>query len=111
MNKKKNKLSPLSESTYYILLSLTKPLHGYGIIKKVEEITNKRLKLSPGTLYGAINTLLTNNLITLTSEETHGKRKKIYEIRIEGKKLLYYEINRLREMLNNGTNELGDYYE
>jgi len=111
MEKKLLKFAPLSEATYYILLSLTKPLHGYGIIKKVELLTKKRLILAPGTLYGAIKTLLVNNLILLVSEDLDGKKKKMYEITYNGKKLLNYEINRLREMVSNGANELRDYYE
>ena len=111
MDKKLLKFSPLTESTFYILLSLNSPLHGYGIIKKVEGLTDKRLKLAAGTLYGAINTLLTNKLIKLISEDKHSKGKKMYEITTAGKKLIYYEINRLREMVSNGILEVGDYYE
>lgn len=111
MDKKLLKFSPLTEATYYILLSLNNPLHGYGIIKKVEHLTDKRLRLAPGTLYGAISTLVQNELITLISEDKQGKGKKMYEITTPGKKLLYYEIKRLKEMVNNGIEEVGDYYE
>ncbi len=44
------KFSPLTEATYYILLSLVKPLHGYVTIKKVEEMSNSRVKIVAGTL-------------------------------------------------------------
>ncbi|MCK5387862.1 MAG: helix-turn-helix transcriptional regulator [Candidatus Izimaplasma sp.] len=111
MDKKLLKYSPLTEATFYILLSLNSPLHGYGIIKKVEGLTNKRLKLAPGTLYGAIRTLLDYKLIELISEDMNNKGKKMYQSTISGKKLLYYEITRLREMVNNGIQEIGDYYE
>ncbi len=111
MDKKLLKFSPLSEATYYILISLTKPLHGYGIIKKVEEITGGRLVIAPGTLYGALTNLLSNDLIKLDSEDLYGKKKKTYIVTSNGTKLLYYEINRLREMVDNGLNEIGDYYE
>ena len=111
MDKKLLKYSPLTEATFYILLSLNSPLHGYGIIKKVELLTNKRLKLAAGTLYGAIRTLLDYKLIELISEDMNNKGKKMYQSTISGKKLLYYEITRLREMVNNGIQEIGDYYE
>ena len=52
MNAKAQKYIPLTEATYYILLSLVKPLHGYGIMQMVEEMTNGEVKLGPGTLYG-----------------------------------------------------------
>ena len=111
MDKKLLKFSPLTEATFYILLSLNSPLHGYGIIKKVSLLTNNRLKLAAGTLYGAIKTLKDNNLIVLINEDKQIKGKKMYEITTNGKKLIYYEINRLKEMVNNGIDEVGDYYE
>ena len=48
----------LTEAVYYILLSLQKPLHGYGIIQVVGELSGGRVKLAPGTLYGALNSLV-----------------------------------------------------
>ncbi|MBQ5890707.1 MAG: PadR family transcriptional regulator, partial [Clostridia bacterium] len=48
----------LTEAVYYILLSLMQPMHGYGIMQNVEQLSNGRVKLAAGTLYGAINTLL-----------------------------------------------------
>ena len=50
--------SALTEAVYYILLSLTEPLHGYGIMQNVAQLSNGRVNLAAGTLYGAINTLL-----------------------------------------------------
>lgn len=47
----------ITEAVYYILLSLMKPLHGYGIMQNVEQLSNGRVRLAAGTLYGAINTL------------------------------------------------------
>ena len=79
MDKRLLKFSPLTEATYYILISLNSPLHGYGIIKKVERLTDNRLRLAPGTLYGAVSTLLDNQLIDLISEDKGSKGKKMYE--------------------------------
>lgn len=56
-------LSPLTEASFYILISLTTPLHGYGIMKQVETLSQGRLKLAPGTLYGALSTLQQHRLI------------------------------------------------
>ena len=70
------RFSPLTEATFYILLSLIRPLHGYGIIKKVEEMSNGRVELAAGTLYGALNTLLENKLIFLIGEDKENKRRK-----------------------------------
>ena len=48
---------PLTEAVYYILLAVRKPNHGYGIIQEVEQLTNGRVVLGAGTLYGAVQTL------------------------------------------------------
>ena len=52
------KQSALTEPVYYILLSLLTPMHGYGIMQNVKKLTNGRVNIGAGTLYGAINTLL-----------------------------------------------------
>ena len=98
--------SPITESTYYILLALLKPNHGYGIIQKVEDLTNGRVILGPGTLYGAINTLLEKKWIILYSEEKDSRKKKEYLISEEGRKILFDEIERLKELVRNGIREI-----
>ena len=101
------KFSPLTEATYYILLSLTHPLHGYGVIKKVEEMSAGRVRLAAGTLYGALNALLDNKIIILIGEDEENKRRKLYRMTELGRELIKYEIRRLQEMVNNGTKEIG----
>lgn len=102
MIKKIEKFSPLTEVMYYILLSLIEPMHGYGVIKNVEKMSNGRVILAAGTLYGALNTLLNNKLIILIGEDKNNKRRKLYQITYEGIDLLKYEIERLSEMVKNG---------
>jgi DNA-binding PadR family transcriptional regulator len=94
---KKNQ--PLTEAVYYILLSLYTPLHGYGIMQNVKSITNGRVNLGAGTLYGAINTLLTKGFITEFSDDPS---KKTYIITQEGKTVLSNELKRLKELVQNG---------
>jgi len=106
MNKNIEKFSPLTEATFYILLALVRPLHGYGIIKKVEEMSNGRLKLAAGTLYGALNALLDNKLIVLIGEDKKNKRRKLYRMTGLGQELMKLEIRRLREMADNGSREM-----
>ena len=86
----------LTEAVYYILLSLMKPMHGYGIMQNVEQISNGRVKLAAGTLYGAINTLLEKGwIVSLPAEKD--SRKKEYQITVQGKQILEIELIRLRE--------------
>ncbi len=92
----------LTEAVYYILLSLIKPMHGYGIMQNVEQLSNGRVKLAAGTLYGAINTLLEKGWITAVPGEKDS-RKKEYRITEKGRQVLEGEILRLRELIENGN--------
>ena len=58
-----NKHLPLTETVYYVLLSLLHPAHGYIIMKNIEDLSGGRVKMAPGTLYGAIENLLKHQLI------------------------------------------------
>ena len=92
----------LTEAVYYILLSLMKPMHGYGIMQNVEQLSNGRVKLAAGTLYVAINTLLEKGwIVSLPSEKD--SRKKEYQITEQGKQTLEIELIRLRELIENGN--------
>ncbi len=97
----------LTEAVYYILLSLIKPMHGYGIMQNVEQLSNGRVKLAAGTLYGAINTLLEKGWITAIPGEKDS-RKKEYQITEAGRQALEGEILRLRELIENGNRILED---
>ena len=92
---------PLTEALFYILLAVRKPNHGYGIIHEVSKITNGRLVLGPGTLYGAINSLLLKNWINLYSEDKTSRKKKEYLITKDGTDVFYKEVERLNELTQN----------
>ena len=92
----------LTESMYYILISLTKPNHGYGIMQQVEEMTNGRVVLGPGTLYGALNTLLEKRWIEIFSQDDESRKKKEYLLTDSGKEVINNEMMRLEELLTNG---------
>lgn len=91
----------LTEAVYYILLSLLQPLHGYGIMQKVELLSGGRVRLAAGTLYGAISTLLERGWIMALPGE-QDSRKKEYQITPAGKEALTAELARLRELVQNG---------
>lgn len=100
------RMIPLTETTFYILISLLEPLHGYGIMQKVETLSNGRVLLGPGTLYGAINNMLSLNLISLYQDDKTHNRKKIYQINDKGKTLINLEMERLKEILKNAEDLL-----
>lgn len=95
------KYTPLTEALFYILLSVHRPNHGYGIIQEVEELTEGRLILGPGTLYGAIQTMTTKGWIRIYSEETDSRKKKEYIITETGRHVFEEEKKRLKELLRN----------
>lgn len=64
---------PMSEAMYYILLALLHPVHGYGVMQRVRELSGGRLVLGPGTLYGILTRMHTEGYIRLESAE--GRRK------------------------------------
>ncbi len=99
-----NKNAPLSEAVYYILLSLYTPLHGYGIMQNVKKLTNGRVNIGAGTLYGAINTLLSKGFI---EEYSSDPSKKEYLITDYGKTAIENELTRLKELVENGEKLLG----
>ena len=96
----------LTEAVYYILLSVMHPLHGYGIIQNVEQLSGGRVRLAAGTLYGAINTLLEKGWIRALEGEADS-RKKEYVITETGYKMLSGELQRLKELVENGNRLLG----
>ncbi|WP_312048341.1 PadR family transcriptional regulator [Exiguobacterium profundum] len=89
----------LTEAVYYILLSLQVPRHGYGMMQFVQELSNGRVQLAPGTLYGALSSLVDRGWIQAL--EGTG-RKKEYEITEAGRKALRSELNRLEELVRHG---------
>ena len=96
----------LTEATYYILLALYNPQHGYGIMQEVEEMSRGRVRLAAGTLYGALNAMVEKGwIIQLPVED--GSRKKNYQITDEGLEILSNEIERLRELVRNGDAIIG----
>jgi len=100
MNKNYQKYLPLTESTAYILLALKQPLHGYGVMQKVELMSENTVKIGPGTLYGAFSTLESEGLITKAGEED---RRKLYVLTSKGQEILKEHLRRIEIMAKNGS--------
>jgi DNA-binding PadR family transcriptional regulator len=99
---------PLSESTFLILLSLAAgPKHGYAIMKEVAALSQDRVQLSTGTLYGALKRLLAGAWIARAEEdrppeadaEGPGRRRRYYALSDRGRALLEAEVARLRSLV------------
>ena len=99
------KYLPLTEATYYILLTLTKPTHGYAVMQEVQEISKGTVEIGPGTLYGAFSTLEKEGLIRMVK---HENRRKSYVLTPKGERLLLAQIQRLQIMTKVGEKLVGD---
>jgi len=94
---------PLTEATYFILLSLTPgPKHGYAIMKDVHEMSAERVKLSTGTLYGALKRLLEMGWIDRTQDpepDDSERVRKAYRLTNLGRRVLQAEVARLDSLV------------
>ncbi len=98
---------PMSETSYYILLSLTTDKHGYAVMQEVDSLTGGRVRLGAGTLYGTLGKMTDEKLIEVVAEQD---RRKVYRLTPRGRKVLRLEIRRLGELLANaeGLGEADD---
>jgi len=92
------KYLPMTETMFFILLSLQQEHHGYGIMQHVKQITNNRIILGAGTIYNSLSRLEKDGLIKVLSEED---RRKIYIATTLGRKILKIEAKRLVELYEN----------
>ena len=90
---------PMTEAAYYILLALTKPGHGYGMMQRIKELSGGRIAMGPGTLYGVLTRMNKDGWIELT--ENDGRRKN-YTITDKGRQALQNEYDRLKMLVNDG---------
>lgn len=90
----------LTESIFYILLRLHSPAHGYALMKDIAQMTDDRLNLGAGSLYGALDILQKRGWIKALDEYPQD-RKKEYIITDTGKEFFERDLVRLEEMLQN----------
>ncbi|MGF7534259.1 PadR family transcriptional regulator [Bacillus mexicanus] len=88
---------PLTETVYYVLLSLLHPAHGYIIMKNIENLSGGRVKMAPGTLYGAIENVLKHQLIEPYPSED--RRRKTYIITELGRNVLRKDMERMERLV------------
>ena len=91
---------PLSEPTYLILLALSnEPMHGYGIIKTIFEVSEEQYEIAPGTLYGVLKNLEKQKHIEVVGVDLDNRKKKIYAITETGLSALLQEQRRYEQLL------------
>lgn len=89
---------PMTETGFYILLCLREESHGYGIVQRVEALTEGEIRLSPGTMYGSLSKMEKDGLICFVREE---EKRKIYRITELGSQVLALEMKRIERLYRN----------
>jgi DNA-binding PadR family transcriptional regulator len=89
----------LSEPVLLVLLSLAEqPRHGYSILKDIEAMSGGRVRLSTGTLYGALQRLLNHAWIERIEEDDAPRDRRTYRLTSRGRRNLQMEIERMRHL-------------
>ena len=97
---------PLPVSVLHILLALgDEEMHGYAVMRRVEELTDGTVTMGPGTLYGAVKRMLADDLISETAErpdpELDDQRRRYYRVTALGARVRTAEVARLETLLKN----------
>jgi DNA-binding PadR family transcriptional regulator len=96
-------VAPLSEPVLLILMSLAdQPRHGYALIKDIEELSAGRVRLSTGTLYGAIRRLLEDRWIARFQQDDTSRDKQAYRLTSLGRDRLGLELDRMKQLTRAG---------
>jgi DNA-binding PadR family transcriptional regulator len=92
-------LKPLSEPVFLILTSLAdRPRHGYALLQDIQEISNERVSLSTGTLYGALRRLLEDGWIERFQQADKSRDKQAYKLTLEGRRQFQAEVERMKQL-------------
>src|SRR4051794_11642726 len=88
---------PITEQAFLVLTALAEePLHGYAVVKAVAELTDERVRLSVGTLYGVLDRLTADGLVARDRDELHqGRQRRYYRLTDDGANTLAEEAARL----------------
>jgi DNA-binding PadR family transcriptional regulator len=93
---------PMTETGFYILFSLQKEQHGYGITQQVKEMTGGEINISAGTMYGSLAKMEADGLIQFNGEE---EKRKLYRITAQGREILEIELKRIERLYMNSKGE------
>ncbi|MBO5196079.1 MAG: PadR family transcriptional regulator [Clostridia bacterium] len=94
---------PMTETAFYILMCLRKANHGYGVVQMVEKMTDGKIRLAPGTMYGSLSKMEKDKVIKFVREED---KRKIYEITELGNEILQLELQRIERLYRIAQEEI-----
>src|SRR6266571_1695266 len=99
MRSKATEAKPLTEPVLLILLSLAdKPRHGYALMKDIEALSSGRVRMSTGTLYGALRRLLADVWIERFEQSDKSRDKQAYRLTPAGRSQLQLELDRMKQL-------------
>ena len=101
---------PLPAASLHIVLALLDgEQHGYGLMRRVAELSDGGVRMGPGTLYGTLNRLVEDGLIVETTDRarrTEIERRRYYELTPNGRSVALSELARLQTLVNRAANHL-----
>jgi DNA-binding PadR family transcriptional regulator len=101
---------PLPAASLHVVLALLDgELHGYALMRRVEELSNGAVRMGPGTLYGTLNRLLDTGLIVETTDRSprrDNERRRYYELTADGRLVAADELTRLHTLVNRTARHL-----
>ncbi len=105
-------LLPLSPTAFHVLVAMASgPRHGYAIAQEVEELTDGRIVMGPGTLYGSLQRMVAAGVIEETEnpgeDGLHARRRRYYRMTPLGGAALSSESERLLRAVNVAQERLG----
>jgi DNA-binding PadR family transcriptional regulator len=97
----------VSEPVVLILISLAgKPKHGYALLRDIEALSDGRVRLSTGTLYGALHRLLQDGWIERFEQDDTSRDKQAYRVTAEGRGQLRKEVERMNQLTRAASRRL-----
>ena len=111
MNRPATPSKPLPAASLHIVLALLEgELHGYGVMQRVDELSDGAVRMGPGTLYGTLNRLVDDGLVVETTDRggrDDAGRRRYYELTTNGRSVAAAELARLRTLVNRATGHIG----
>lgn len=92
------KYAPMTETAFYILVSLIQENHGYNITQEVDKLTEGEVQIGAGTMYGSLGKFEKDGLIKMTRQ---ADKRNYYQLTDLGTQFLHKEIHRLKRVYNN----------
>jgi DNA-binding PadR family transcriptional regulator len=94
---------PLTEPVLLILTSLAdQPRHGYALLKDIEGLSGGRVRMSTGTLFGALRRMLEDGWIERFEQDDTSRQKQAYRLTAVGRGQLQMELDRMKQLTRAG---------